>query len=221
MDRKLIDYKQILYVIEFLNDCVGSWELPHVKRNTLPSLNDLGVIPFDNANPQKIPNSQKIVHFFIDDYKFESVYKYPERHLRKLAYYSHVLSPDFSLYADYPRSVQLLNTFKNRWCGAYWQKLGLSVFPTITWGDEDSFEFCFQGVDKGSIVAISTIGCKEYTSAFLSGYQEMMKQIEPQYVLCFGMPFNEMESNTIYIDCEKFPKKEKNKWVEEAPELGF
>lgn len=60
MDRKLIDYKQILYVIEFLNDCVGSWQLPHVKRNTLPSLNDLGVIPFDNAIPKKFQTPKRL-----------------------------------------------------------------------------------------------------------------------------------------------------------------
>ena len=31
---------------------------------------------------------------------------------------------------------------KNRWGGAYWQSSGLTVIPTISWGDERSFEFC-------------------------------------------------------------------------------
>lgn len=221
MNRKLIDYEQILCVMEFMGEYVGPWHMPLVKRNPLPSFKNLGIIPFDKTNSKMDSATNKIVHFFIDDYKFETVYKYPERHLHKLARYTHTLTPDFSLYADYPRSVQLMNTFKNRWCGAYWQELGLSVFPTITWGTEESFEFCFQGVEKGSIVAVSTKGCRKSKKAFLSGYNKMIMQIEPQYVLCFGTPFVEMESNTISINYPRFSKEGGDQWEEEALVLGI
>jgi hypothetical protein len=118
-----------------------------------------------------------------------------------------------------PLAIQLFNTFRNRWCGAFWQEMGFSVFPTITWGAKESFNFCFKGVPKGSVVAISTIGCRNCKGAFLLGYREMLRQIKPELVLCFDMPFPEMEGNVVYIDTDRFPqKKEKMEeviWEEE------
>ena len=54
----------------------------------------------------------------------------------------------------------ILSTFKNRWCGALWQSLGMKVIPTINWGTHASYEFCFDGVEEGSVVAVATY-CKE------------------------------------------------------------
>lgn len=30
----------------------------------------------------------------------------------------------------------------------HWQNQGLKVIPTVNWGKEDSFEFCFNGIEK-------------------------------------------------------------------------
>jgi len=37
---------------------------------------------------------------------------------------------------------------------------------------------------------------------FLNGYKELLKRIEPEYVICYSEPFPEMEGNLIYIDYE-------------------
>ena len=36
----------------------------------------------------------------------------------------------------------------------------MKVIPTISWSGARSYEFCFDGVEKGSIVAVGMIGCK-------------------------------------------------------------
>ena len=33
---------------------------------------------------------------------------------------------------------------------------GIWVIPTISWGLENTFDFCFNGIEKGSTVAVST-----------------------------------------------------------------
>lgn len=33
---------------------------------------------------------------------------------------------------------------------------GIRVIPTVAWSDRGSFDFCFKGIPKGSIVAVST-----------------------------------------------------------------
>ena len=76
--------------------------------------------------------------------------------IEKLSRYRAVLSPDFSMYLEMAPVMQLYNVFRNRWCGAYWASKGIRVVPTVNWGDESTFDFCFEGIEKGSVVAVST-----------------------------------------------------------------
>lgn len=145
-------------------------------------------------------NKQRGVHFYIDDYRMEGLYYNPTKSIHRLGQYKFLISPDYSLYSDMPRAIQLFNVFKSRWCGAYWQKLGFNVIPNVGWGDASTYEFCFDGIEKGSIVAVGTIGCRRSKLAFMRGYNEMLKRIEPSAIICFGKPFDEMQGNIIHVD---------------------
>lgn len=130
------------------------------------------------------------IHFFLEDYRFESVWNRPTRALNVFGPYQAVLTPDFSLYRDWPLAIQLWNTYRSRWCGAYWQSEGIRVIPTIAWGSAKSYDFCFLGVPTGSFVAISTVGVQledplEY-HLFLEGFTEMVRRLDPAVVLCYG-----------------------------------
>ena len=95
---------------------------------------------------------------------------------------------------------QLESAAKNRWCGAYWQSKGLTVIPTVSWSTPRSYEFCFDGIEKESIVAIGMIGCKNSKFNFLRGYNAMLDKISPTAIICFGSPFEEMCGNIISVD---------------------
>ena len=103
-------------------------------------------------------------------------------------------------YADMDLWRQMESTAKNRWVGAYWQSKGLTVFSSICWGTARSFEFCFDGVEKGSIVAVGMIGSKREKTAFMRGYNAMLERIEPMAIIVFGTPFSEMQGNIISVD---------------------
>lgn len=147
-----------------------------------------------------------MVHFFLYDYKFEKLWKNPQQYVEMLQAYRGVLTPDFSMYTEMPIAMQLFNTFKNRWCGAYLARQGLRIVPTVNWGTEESFDFCFAGIEKGSVVAVSTYmfhahgNHADQKDLFMKGYKEMLRQIEPEYVICYSEPFPDMEGNIIYID---------------------
>lgn len=115
--------------------------------------------------------------------------------MEKLDQYYALLTPDFSCYFNMPIALQINSTFKNRWCGAYWQKQGMRVIPTIEWGDERSFEFCFDGVEQGAVVAVSTYAREEYKEEFLLGYNKMLERIKPSAILCYGELFDGMRGN--------------------------
>lgn len=179
---------------------VGMFRLPLVKKQEI-SLEDVSLIGYDKVNQSN--DYKSIVHFFLDDYKFESIYNNPEKKIEVLRKFKAVLTPDFSMFVEMPIALQLFATFKNRWTGAYLQQQGIKVIPTVRWGDLTSFNFCFDGIEKDSIVAVSTIGIKNQKSHFLLGYNEMLSRIKPSKIICYGKPFEEMKGDIIKVDYAK------------------
>lgn len=99
------------------------------------------------------------------------------------------MSPDFSLFTDYPVAVQIYNHWRKHLLGAYWQRLGMTVIPSICWSDESSFAWCFDGEPVGGIVAVSSVGAQKSPATrklFLCGYREMMRRLRPEKILFFG-----------------------------------
>lgn len=166
------------------------------------------MIGFDRARIDDTQNRDRMVHFFLYDYKFERVWEDAEKDLERLKNYKAVLSPDFSMYQEMNPTMQLYNTFRNRWCGAFWADQGLRVIPTVSWGNENTFDFCFLGIPKGSTVAVSTYMVSEHDNRcdqkefFMKGYREMLRQIEPDRIVCYNTPFAEMEGNIVFVDYE-------------------
>ena len=147
-----------------------------------------------------------IAHFYYDDYKFISAWREPEKYLEKLSHFKAVVSPDFSLYTDFPRVLQILSCYRRQWCGRYWQERGLTVIPDVVWGDEESYDFCFLGIQKQSTVAVSMVGVErneDWTgkedSLFKKGYDEMLNRLEPTTILVYGSNTDGLEGNIIRI----------------------
>ena len=187
-------------------DTDGIWQIPVIERQEI-DIGNIDLIAYSDTrlNDNAI-NKKKGVHFFIDDYRFEGVYRNPEKSLGKLSQYRFLLTPDYSTYSDMNYWRQMESIAHSRWVGAYWQDQGQIVFPTISWSDRKSYEFCFDGVEKHSIVAIGMIGCKRSKQEFLSGYNEMLNRIDPDAIICFGNPFKEMEGTIIQVDYRKSKK---------------
>lgn len=181
-------------------DVTGKWDIPIVKKQNIP-LDNVRLIAYSDTRQNDRPeNTACGVHFFIDDYRFTGIYNNPERSIEKLSQYAFLLTPDYSTYSDMNCWRQLESVAHSHWGGAYWQSKGLTVIPTISWSTPISYDFCFDGIEKGSIVAIGMIGCKKNKVEFMRGYNAMLKAIEPSAVICFGVPFPEMNGNIISVD---------------------
>lgn len=179
---------------------VGKWGIPLIKKQEI-CIDDIKLVACsDTRGNDNEVNKQKGVHFFVDDYRFEGIYQNPERTLSRYSQYKFLLTPDFSTYAEMDLWRQLKSVAKNRWVGAYWQSKGLTVIPTISWSTARSFEFCFDGVEQESTVAIGMIGCKQSKRAFMRGYNEMLEHIKPKSIIVFGNLFSEMRGNIITVD---------------------
>lgn len=178
----------------------GQWGFSLIKKQQLSTDESIDLISYSDTSRHDEENYYKGVHFFIDDYRFESIYKNPERSIEKLSKYRFLLTPDYSVYSEMNPWRQIESVGKARWVGAYWQSKGLVVIPTVSWAQPSSFRFCFEAIEKHSIVAIGMIGCKQERVSFMRGYKAMLEIIEPTAIICFGTPFPEMEGNIIQVD---------------------
>ena len=177
----------------------GYYEIPLVKKQEI-DLSNLQFITYADTKHNDTKNKNCGVVFFVDDWRFYGIFDDPKRTLKKVSQYKVLCTPEYSLYADLDLWRQMEHVAKNRWVGAYWQSKGLKVIPSINWGLSQTFDFCFDGVEKGSVVAIGMIGCKTNKISFMRGYDEMLNRIEPKTILCYGKPFKEMGGNIIKID---------------------
>lgn len=144
----------------------------------------------------------KAVHFFIDDYQFERVWKNPDAYVDKLKQYVCVASPDFSPYGDMPMALQIYNHYKKHWVAAYLQECGVTVIPTIRAStDERSFDWYLDGEPHGGIVLISSMwsGAEDIQPIFEHEYNTMLETLEPKKIFVYGKETIPLGGNVEYI----------------------
>lgn len=184
---------------KFRFEGVGKYGIPKISTETKYPNGEW--IPINSHYKEKDPKTKNI-HFFVNDYMFLRYWNTPDRYTEKLKTFNSILSPDFSTYTDMPVAMQIYNHYRKHWLAAYWQMHGMTVYPTISWSDEASYEWCFDGEPVGGIVAVSSVGCcknKEAKRLFLKGYEEMMKRLSPSFVIWYGNVFDEFDLNLIKI----------------------
>lgn len=182
--------KENLMNIKLIEQLVLSdyYEIPIIRKETVIPQR---IIPFSQIFT--VRNIDCGVHFFIDDYRFERIWKFPNRYLSRLKKFNCIFAPDFSVYWDMPFPMKIWNIYRSRFIGQWLQKEGVRVVPSITWAEDDTFEYCFQGVEKGSTVAISTVGSRRNQSSlriWVRGVDEMIRRISPGTILIYGDPIN-------------------------------
>lgn len=177
--------------------CVGPYELPEIAPcNKIPKIDK--IISFNYAMSVSNPEDC-FVHFYIDDYQFERIWSCPERYINILQRFKGVIAPDFSVYLNMPKAQQIFQVYKARLITAYMQKKGINVIPNIVWSDEQSLEFCLDGLPINSVVALSTNGClnKEVKPNFIKMFNIVMSKLQPKQIIVIGSVPAELKDKRI------------------------
>lgn len=182
--------------------CVGYYGIPEMEATQTTCDKFLRFMDYNLVDD----HSEYIAHFYYDDYKFIEAWRLSQKYLDKLREFKAVVSPDFSLYTDFPRALQILSCYRRQWCGAYWQSQGLDVIPDVVWGDKESFTYCFDGIPTHSVVAVSSVGVKldkewngERAEMFKAGYDEMLNRLKPTKILYYGDMIDGLDGDIIRI----------------------
>ena len=190
----------------------GHFDTLHIRRRHYPSANHWG---FPEFLPQRftLPSAitllsykerddsgqrqaQALCHFFLDDYRFETVWNKPDTGLNRVGRFWGALTPDFSLYTDWPTIVQQWNHYRSQWLGRYWQEHGIKIIPTVNWSTPDSYEWCFAGIPTHQIVALAVPDLRhpQTRAHFTMGYQAIRATLAPSRILVYGRLPRELHS---------------------------
>lgn len=176
----------------------GLYDIPVIKPEAYEPCEFIG---FNYAASCK-RREETGIHFYLDDYQFNRLWNMPDYYIPMLQDFKCVLTPDFSVYADFPLAVQIYNHYRKHWLGAYLQSQGIKVIPTIAWSDEASYEWCFDGEPTQGAVSVSSIGTQMNSRSkelFLKGYQEMLHRLRPETIIFHGTVPNGCEGNIVSI----------------------
>jgi len=162
----------------------ANYEFPIIRRTDFKPTK---AIPFEKAATAKDHNQW--VHFYTHDINFERVWNNPVKYLSCFKRFEGIITPDFSLYREMPLAMQIWNTYRNH-AIAYWlQRNEINTILNIRWGDERTYKFAFEGIEKGGSVAVGTNGCIQDKSDryfFKKGLAEMVATIKPDTIISYS-----------------------------------
>ena len=174
------------------------------QKHAIPT----SLIPFDKARAAK--EKHGYLHFYIHDCKYGDFLTNTRKYDGIVSQYDGIITPDPTITIGMPHCIQATSTYMNRAIGYYEQCRGISVISNVRWGDSTTFDFCFLGIPKQSVVAISTHGAiaKDKSNQnllrriFKDGLRKMLEVLEPTDVLVYGrMPSDIFEE---FYDLTKF-----------------
>lgn len=185
----------------------GTEEIPCIKTSILIPQK---VITFSKALTST--DYDQWVVFYEQDERFIRLWNKPHKYLNILKKFKGVITPDFSLYRNMPLVMQKWATYQGKALGVWLQNEGIEIIPNVRFADERSYDFCFDGVEKNSTVAIGTHGCiKKLTDRayFEKGLSKMVEQLQPKTIIVYGAApdyifgeYKEMGIRIIQFDSE-------------------
>lgn len=184
----------------------GVFEIPIIEKPKTIVIPDR-VVPFSERN--KVADFNVAIGYNEMDVNFAEVLINPAAYIEDFRRFRMMISPDCSLYRDAPLSVQIINVYRNRAIGSYYQRKGIYVVPQIRWGNELTYttkvfpeKVAFLGVEKHSVVSVGTYGCvhsKEDKLYFKAGLEAMLETLEPEMVLVYGPMTKSIFSDYLHL----------------------
>lgn len=179
---------------------VGKYGFPEIPYTDIPgSVSNLHPVEFQNFNRDKNPKSG-LLHCFVDDFNFSRLWENCDKYINALKNYAAVCSTDFSASPDMPLAMQIWNVYRDRTMAYYLWLNGVNVIPTAGWIGPHSYEWCWDGLPKHSIVSISTNGCYDHDGQkwFVDGAEHMSAFLEPQKIIVVGRPIEFRTNAKVY-----------------------
>jgi len=165
------------------------WDMPIMQPSEIEHKAMINMCGFNQALSSKGSMTEKICHFYIEDYQFERCWTNMDMYVPVLSKFGAILTPDFSLYENFPLPLWWFQTYRNRLLGQHWQERGLKVIPCVNWGGPETYDIVFRGLPEESVLSFSTIGWESAgKEVYQAGIDYMVNHLSPKQFLVYGRP---------------------------------
>lgn len=183
--NKPLEIQKRFNILEFdENRCEGVYQMPTIEAvDYVPKR----LVGFNYAKSSK--EFDFGIHFYLDDYQFERVWNEPNKYIDLLSKFDCVLTPHYSVYSDMALPIRVYNTFRGKLLGQMMQDRGLTVIPTVYWGDESTYDYSFDGLPKNGTLSVYTMNYNKNPIAKEikeKGLVELLKRKTPKNLLVYG-----------------------------------
>ena len=202
MINGLNEFEKFKVIRPIIGNCeYDKFNMPIIRKTDSSLINweKLKVIGIQNAT-RKTMDKNSLVLMFRYDKELMVLWNNPLKKIGLFQGFAAITTPDFSIYPTMNINEIRHNIYMARWLGVTWQNYNCTIFPTISWALPDTYDICFSGIEKGSIVVISTIGCMNHKDIFLAGFNEMKSRLDPPLIIVYGKMIRGMTGTFINFD---------------------
>ena len=142
------------------------------------------------------------LHFYCQDFTFDALWNQPTKYIDVLKQFRYVIQPDFSLYYNFPKALQIFNKYRNHWLARYLGFYGVNIIPNVNVSTPDCWDWSFLGYPKRSVVSFSDIGSFQNNAdraVLCSAFDEMLIRLEPIQILYFSRNPNNVPDGCVPI----------------------
>ncbi|MDR2586372.1 MAG: DUF4417 domain-containing protein [Prevotellaceae bacterium] len=150
VERKYTDIPDCLY--ESDND----FEIPNLLLEKQAGKLLLPLVGYGSVRRQSLAQT---VHFYVDDYRFDNIWKNPAKILNGKIVAA--VEPNTSVFDTTPLAYGLQQIYKKRWIARYWQECGLLVYADLNVSPK-FYDYNRLGIPQG------------YNAFFTRGYAEQL-----------------------------------------------
>ncbi len=156
----------------YIPDCIlptdNQLEIPTLRLDVQPTAVEIPFLCFGEQKRTKDMRGSGVLHFYTDDYRWQSVYEHPEKILKHNP--GAIVEPNFSLFNETPVAFGLQAIYKKRWIGRAMQDRGVPVFVDLNVANK-FYAINLFGVPKG------------YTAFCTRGYSDRLPALEYEYMI--------------------------------------
>lgn len=185
--------------IEFVPDCLfpsdNDAEVPTLRLDRQPRFCDIPFVCFGEQKRTFQMEGQGTLHFYTDDYRFNSVYEHPEKILQHNP--ANIVEPNFSVFHEMPIAFGLQAIYKKRFIARAMQERGIGVFVDLNVASK-FYKLNMLGIPAG------------YSSFCTRGYSDRLHYLEFEYNLAKSIAGDNPLLFVIYgggVECKQFAKK--------------
>lgn len=136
------------------------------------------------------------MHFHVHDKRYFRLYSRREKYIPLLKTFGGVFGVDHSIYRCLPLAERIFSIYENR-VSDYWFALNnIFCVPNVSWGTDETYDFCCDGIEPGSSISISTYGwahSKCDKGIFIEGFYFVVDKLRSASIFNHGKVYPEVE----------------------------